>query len=305
MHSQRRTADEPATTPSWRLIGGFFLCLLMGSAQAHSSHDSRLVHPFIVSGVILNSDNAERIEAFAKILGEAAGYPLQVRFVDSYDALSTALRKDPDAIGWTCGAPFVEDHHRDGQQLVSVPLLRGQPNYYSLVISRMGGAEKSLLDFRGKVLAYSDRRSNSGYVAPAYALKQAGFDMQKYFRLLLHAGNHERSIEAVAKGLADVAAVDEYVWIEYLKRHPDTGRQLHQIERLGPFPFTPIVAGKAVDRATLKRLQQTLGGLAQKPAGKALLDDLGLDGFVTRDKDFYRPVEDMMRSLGWPRDGTP
>ena len=305
MHSQRRTADEPATTPSWRLIGGLCLCLLMGSAQAHSRHDSRLIHPFIVSGVILNSDNAGRIEAFAKILGEAAGYPLQVRFVDSYDALSTALRTDPDAIGWTCSAPFVEDHHRDGQQLVTVPLLRGQPNYYSLVISRMGGAEKSLLDFRGKVLAYSDRRSNSGYVAPAYALKQAGFDMQNYFRLLLHAGNHERSIEAVANGLADVAAVDEYVWIEYLKRHPDTGQQLHQIERLGPFPFTPIVAGKAVDRATLKRLQQTLGGLAHKPAGKALLDDLGLDGFVTRDKDFYRPIEDMMRSLGWPRDGPP
>jgi len=302
MHSQRRTADKPSSTPSWRLIGGLFLCLLMGSAQAHSSHDSRLLHPFIVSGVILNSDNAGRIEAFARILGEAAGYPLQVRFVDSYDALSAALRKDPDAIGWTCGAPFVEDHRQDGQQLVAVPLLHGQPTYYSLIISRRGGTEKSLLDFRGKVFAYSDRRSNSGYVAPAYQLKQAGFGIQNYFRLLLHAGNHERSIEAVANGLADVAAVDEYVWLEYLKRHPQTGRQLHQIERLGPFPFTPIVAGKAVGQDTIGRLQQTLSRLGQKPAGKALLDDFGLDGFVTRGKDFYRPIEDMMRALGWPRE---
>ncbi len=302
MHSQRRTAHRQRTVSSGWLISGLILCLLTASTQAHSSHDSRLLHPFIVSGVILNSDNAGRIEAFARILGEAAGYPLQVRFVDSYSALSAALRKDPDAIGWTCGAPYVEDHLNDGQQLVSVPLFLARPTYHSLIISRRDRPEKSLLDFRGKVLAYSDKRSNSSYMVPTYQLKQAGFEIQSYFRLLLHAGSHERSIEAVANGLADVAAVDEYVWVEYLKIHPDIGQQLHEIERLGPFPFTPIVAGKAVDQKTIERLQQALTGLAQKPAGKKLLDSFGLDGFITRDDDFYQPIKDMMRTLGWPQD---
>ncbi len=303
MHSQRRTAHRQHPARPWQWVAGLSLCLLAGAAQAHPSHGDRLVHPFIVSGVILNSDNAGRIEAFARILGEATGYPLQVRFVDSYDALSAALRKDPDALGWTCGAPYVEDRVKDGQQLVGIPLLRGQPRYHSLIISRRERPEKTLLAFRGQVFAYSDGRSNSGYVAPAYRLKQAGFEIQNYFRLLLHAGNHERSIEAVASGLADVAAVDEYVWREYLRMHPQTRRQLHEIERLGPFPFTPIVAGKAVDQGTIKRLQQTLTTLDQRPAGKELLEDFGLDGFTARDDDFYRPIEDMMRALGWPRDG--
>jgi len=299
----RRSTPRACGTPSlWLLMGTLMLCLLAGRTQAHSSHDSRLVHPFIVSGVVLNSDNAGRIEAFAKILGEAAGYPLQVRFVDSYDALSAALRKDPNAIGWTCGAPYVEDHIRDGQQLIGIPLFHGQPTYHSLVITRRGRPETSLLDFKGQILAYSDERSNSSYIVPAYQLKQAGFDIQNYFRLLLLAGNHERSIESVASGLADVAAIDEYVWVEYLKIHPDVGRKLHEIERFGPFPFTPIVAGKAVDRNTIERLQQALTGLAQKPAGKKLLDTFGIDGFVEKNDDFYRPIEDMMRTLGWPQE---
>ncbi|MCF6209851.1 MAG: PhnD/SsuA/transferrin family substrate-binding protein [Gammaproteobacteria bacterium] len=302
MDNPQRIANRQRPPPAWRLISGLALCLLLVSTQIHSGHDARQSHPFIVSGVVLSSDAALHIEDFAKLLGKAAGYPLRVRFVDSYNALSTALREDPSAIGWTCGAAFVEDRIRDGQQLVSIPLFRGQPTYHSLIITRRGRTEASLLDFKGQILAYSDGRSNSGYVVPAYQLKQAGFAIRNYFRLLLHTGNHERSIEAVANGLADVAAVDEYVWVEYLKMHPGIANELHEIERFGPFPFTLVVAGKAVDRHTLERLQQTLSGLAQSPGGKKLLDSFGIDGFVKKENDFYRPIEDMMRTLGWPQE---
>ncbi len=286
------------------LMGVLMLCLLAAThVQAHMGHEAKLDHPFIVSGVIVNSNTAAYVEAFARTLGKAAGYPLKVQFVDSYSALTAALHKDPNAIGWTCGAPFVEDHVRDGQQLVGVPLFRGEPTYYSLIITRKGRPEKTLLDFKGKVLAYSDPRSNSGYVAPAYQLKQAGFDIRDYFRLLLLVGNHERSIEAVASGLADAAAVDEYVWVEYLKSHPELAGRLVEIDRFGPFPFTPIVAGKAVNKKTIDRLQKALLGLSRKNEGKKLLGKFGLDGFTVKSADFYQPIESMMRDLNWPLEG--
>ena len=286
----------------WLLAGILLLCLPLHPAQAHKDQSP---HPFIVSGVIVNSDAAALIESFAKVLSEAAGYSLRVRFVDSYRALSEALREDTNALGWTCGAPFVEDHQRDGQQLVAIPLFRGQPTYHSLIITRRDRPERTLLDFKGEVFAYSDPRSNSGYVVPAYQLKKAGFDIRNYFRLLLHAGNHERSIEAVATGLADVAAVDEYVWVEYLKAHPEAARELREIERFGPFPFTPIVAGKNVDAETIRKLRQALLSLSRRDAGKQLLASFGLDGFTRKDEDFYRPIADMLHSLGGVKQGTP
>lgn len=279
------------------LTGLMIFCLSLGLAQAHGEHGGKSTHPFVVSGVVLNAAATERMKAFADILGRAAGYALAVDFVDSYSALSEALRNDPNALGWTCGAPFVEDRLKDGQQLIGVPLFRGQPTYHSLVITRRGRPEKSLLDFRGKVLAYSDIRSNSSYVSPAYTLRQAGYDMETFFRFRLHTGNHERSIVAVANGLADVAAVDEYVWVEYLRANPDIEQKVKIIERQGPFPFTPIVAGRGLDAGLVERLQRALVGLKQDRQGRKLLDEFGLDGFVTVSDDFYQPIEAMLRTL--------
>lgn len=301
MCSQGQTADRlpPRSWPLIPWLAGILLSLATLSAVAHSGHASR-PHPFIVSGVVINSDAAAQIEALANMLGKAAGYPLQVQFAKSYSALSDGLRNDPYAIGWTCGAPFVEDHIRDGQQLIGVPLFRGQPTYHSLIITRQGRPEKSLLDFKGQVLAYSDSRSNSGYIVPAYELSLAGFSIEHYFRLLLHAGNHERSIEALMNGLADVAAIDEYVWVEYLKVHPAAATTLHEIARLGPFPFTPIVAGQAVSGERIAQLQQALLSLSSRPAGQQLLQSFGLDGFSKQTADFYLPIEKMLRQLNRP-----
>ncbi len=224
------------------IFSSFFVSLFGAGSPAHaedirpSADRSGVIHDFVITGVVLNSGNARLVEQFVELLGKRSGYRMRARFVSSYDDLSDVLRKQPDAIGWTCGAPFVQDRRRDGQQLVSVPLFKGQPLYDSLILTRKGRREKTLADFRGQILAYSDPRSNSGFIAPAYRLKKQGIDMKKHFRLLLHTGNHERSIRALLNGLADVAAVDEYVWVAWRRNNPQKARKLTVLERIGPSP---------------------------------------------------------------------
>jgi len=256
------------------------------------------VHPFVVTGVVKESGNARLLQDFVNYLSRRSDYPLRLVYTDSYRGLSEQLRNNPMAVGWACGAPFVEDHVTDGQQLVTVPLFQGAPTYHSLLIARHDPGKQHLLDFSGAVFAYSDPRSNSGFIVPAFQLKQAGQDIHRFFRLLLPAGTHEHSIEAVRYGLADVATVDEYVWVEYLRSHPQVSQKLTVLERYGPYPFTPVVAGRSVTPAVTARLQKALTSMATDTEGRALIERFHLDGFVRRPVTFYRPIADMLQSLG-------
>lgn len=278
-----------------RILNTIILLLSIGwGASSTVLADEGKVHRFVVSGVVVNSGNGKSIQKFVDYLSHQANYPMDVVFVDSYARLSGILRKHPDAFAWTCGAPFVEDAKSDGQQLVSVPLFNGTPTYHSVILAKKGTTKQQLRDFEGEVFVYSDPRSNSGYISPKYALKKQSIDMEQHFRLMVHSGSHERSIEALQGGLADVAAVDEYVWVEYLKKYPQAKNELVEIERMGPFPFTPIVAGSAVSKKKIITMNKILGSMKESEQGKKYLDSFGLDGFVQVSIDFFDPIEKML-----------
>jgi len=147
-------------TTCFRTTGSSFisllvmLTLLMFTPAQYSFASEKKPQPFVVSGVIINSHNADLIERFAQYLSKQSGYPLQVVYVNKYAQLSRVLRENPKAVGWTCGAPYVQDSETNGQKLVAVPLFNKKPTYHSLVLTRRDRPEKTLADFKNGVLAY-------------------------------------------------------------------------------------------------------------------------------------------------------
>ncbi len=281
-----------------RQFASLLFTILLITGQTHPAQASdNTQQPFVVSGVIINSQNGNLIERFTQYLSAQSAYPLQLVYVNNYTELSRVLRENPKAVGWTCGMPYVQDSQLDGQQLVAVPLFNNKPSYHSLILTRSDRREKTLADFKDGVLAYPDPRSNSGYLSPRYALFKQGIDINKHFRLLLNTSSHEGSIKAVINNLADVAAVDEYIWHSYLEAHPEANKILHEIERMGPFPFTPIVTGNKVSASDINKLSSALINMKNEAAGKKLLSEFHLDGFVTKKPAFYRPVKNMLKEV--------
>jgi len=275
----------------WLLL--FFSFLYCGSSIAADKRH----HLFVVSGVVINSGNAKVINEFVNFLSSQSDYLMTAHFVKNYEELSDTLRQHPDAIAWTCSLPFVEDHINDGQQLIAVPLFNNKPLYHSLILTRSNRKEKNLLDFKDQVIAYSDPRSNSGYLSPSHALFQAGFTINEFFRVSINANTHEGSIEAVRGGLADVAAIDEYIWVEYLKQHPEAKQELKELERMGPYPFTPIVAGSRVTQDEIDFLAHALTNMSHNRQGKHFLSIFGLNGFVLKDVSFFDPIKSIAQQL--------
>lgn len=280
-----------------RILSLLLLLLLLFHKVIFAAQDTPKEHLFIVSGVIVNSESSKKIAHFINMIAQKSGYLLKPFYVDSYTRLSKVLRENPDALAWTCGVPYVEDSIKDQQQLIAVPLFNGVPTYSSFIVTRRDNSGKKLLDFKAKILAYSDHRSNSGYVAPSVLLKNGGEDMADFFKVKIHTGTHEKSIEAIYRGIADVGAIDEYVWVEYIKNKPDIAKKLHVIEKSGPFPFTPIVAAKGVPKEMVEKIRIALTNMTQAE-NLRFRNDFKLDGFVSKPPQFFNPIKDNMSYIG-------
>jgi len=272
------------------LLASLFLFSIPSYAYAGSSK-------LALSGVVLDQGDNVALSRFTTWLAKQANYNLTPSYKESYQDITNYLSDHRKSLAWTCGAPFVEDYKKYGQQLIAVPLFNGKPTYHSLVIAKKGRIEHSLADFKEKVFAYSDPRSNSGFVAPAFALKKQGIDINKHFRLMVHAGSHEGSIDAVLNDFVDVANVDEYILVQHMRAHPEDKGKLLVLEKFGPFPFTPIVAGSDTPEAVIERLQKALTSMHLDPEGLKILESLGLDGFVVKPVSFYQPISDMLDNL--------
>ena len=84
----------------------------------------------------------------------------------SYREVSELLIAEKLDAAWICGFPYVR--YRDRMHLLAVPTYQGKPLYRSYVIvpKQRRQDERRSLDLRGKIYAFSDPDSNSGWLVP-------------------------------------------------------------------------------------------------------------------------------------------
>lgn len=197
----------------------------------------------------------------------------------SYREVVDLVRAGKLDFAWICGYPYVR--YRNELKLVAVPLWRGGPYYQSyLIVPAQDFHVAALADLRGKIFAYSDPDSNSGYLYPRYALATRGFNPSDFFSRSFFTWAHRKVVEAVGVGLADGGAVDGYVWETLAEVHPELTRATRIIERSTALGHPPFVARADIAQADLQRFRAVLVEMANDPTGEALLRRLRLDGFT-------------------------
>jgi ABC-type phosphate/phosphonate transport system substrate-binding protein len=123
---------------------------------------------------------------------------------------SAILREPGLWFGHTCGYPLVS-HLQDDFSPFCVPLFEVQGTdgrrYSSRIIVGAESGIQSLVECRGHVAAMNNSDSNSGMNVLRHAV--AGIhDGGAFFSRVVTSGGHLHSLEAVASGAADVAAID-------------------------------------------------------------------------------------------------
>ena len=237
------------------------------------------------------------LDRWAVYLEKRLGRPVQFVQRRSYGELMEGLLGGELQAAWICTYPYASQRNR--LRLLVVPLFQGKARYRSYLIVNAGDrATRDIRDLAGKVFAYADNRSLTGYLVPRQWLKEMGLDPNHFFGATFFTWSHRNSIEAVAEGLADGAAVDSYIW-ESMKRYfPGVTVRTRVVRRSRYFVFRPLVTDRALDPALFDTLQQALLSMNEDPEGRAVLEQLNLDGFRDPDPGLYDSAFQFVEEAG-------
>lgn len=225
-----------------------------------------------------------------------------VEFVQrrSYREVMQLLEGGEIDFSWICGYPYVMAREAGYLDLLAVPEYQGAPYYRSYIIVHRDSPFSGLRDLRGRVFAYSDPDSNSGYLVPREMLaRQTGLP-EAYFRQTFFTFDHGETIEAVAERVADGGAVDSYVW-EYLKHvTPTLVERTRVVDSSRLFGFPPLVAQRNTAAPLVGRMKLALLGMDKDEDGKALLAALALDRFADHPDSLFDGIAETAQRLSGP-----
>ncbi len=228
-------------------------------------------------------DAHERYWALIRTALRAAG-------ISAPDALNpngigTAFWSAPDLVfSQTCGMPY-RTLLQSKVQIVATPdyAVPGcAPGYYmSQLIKRRDDPRSTLREFAGATVALNEYGSQSGFAALASAMQNAQITAGQ----VQITGAHAASIEAVADGVADVAAIDAVTWT-LLCAHHNAGAEVEAFAQTTPTPGLPYICSLSVDRQKVfDAVAAAMNDLTQ-----ADKDLLMLRGLVHLGPDVYTAV---------------
>ncbi|MGI3168092.1 phosphate/phosphite/phosphonate ABC transporter substrate-binding protein [Pseudooceanicola sp. C21-150M6] len=156
----------------------------------------------------------------------------------------------------TCGLPY-RSRLRGVVRIIGSPdygLEGCPPGYYnSAIVVRAGDEAIAPEDWRGKVLAFNEGRSQSGWAA---ALNHAA-GLGTGYGGMVETGAHINSARAVSEGRADIAVIDAHT-LRFIQRFDDWAQGLKVIGRTEPTPATPFITKGTADDETVALLRAAL-----------------------------------------------
>ena len=175
------------------------------------------------------------------------------------------LRNDHWDFIFICGLPLIR-HNRlavSPLQLLAAPVMLGdryenQPIYFADIVVNAASNFKQFKDLAGTRFCYNDQGSNSGYNLLRYRLLQhLHHKGTAYFSDVQQSGSHQRSLQWIANGLADCAAIDSVVMEAELRQFPELRQSFRIIESMRS-PMPPIAVSSRLEPSLIAQLQSTL-----------------------------------------------
>lgn len=188
-----------------------------------------------------------------------------------------------------CTGGYVDLERRSpgAVEVVAVPVVRGQTTYQSYVIVPRASPAHDLADLHGKRFAFTDELSLSGFGYPSHLLRKMGSDAGTFFGSVTFTHSHDRSIDAVAKGVVDGAAVDSLIYDELARSSTEVQTATRVIHRSPHYGVAPVVVSTRVPPERRAAIRDALLHLHEDPEARAALALVGFDRFSAPEPALY------------------
>jgi len=217
-----------------------------------------------------------------------------------------ALWRSPNLVfGQSCGYPFVKDL-RDSVALIATPEYDfpgcDGMAHRSFLVRRAGDPRRSLEAFRGGVAALNAWDSNSGMnlFRAAIAPLAGG---RTFFGAVVAMGSHQRSVEAVAEGRTDLAAIDCVSFGLMKGLRPNLIARVAVVAESPLSPGLPFIMNGSLPEAAPASVREALFDVLADPDLAEARAALGLKGArVTTPADYERvlDIEREAEAAGYP-----
>lgn len=161
---------------------------------------------------ILGGENAQdrmtNLECFRAKVEAELGVPTKLFTPADYDGVIQGLLGGTLDFAWL-GASAYAKTYLTNPEAVDVMLTKqntdGTTGYYAIGFAKTDSGIASMDDAKGKVFAFADPNSTSGYLVPGAELQETYGKLEDYFAEVKMSGGHEQSIVGVANGDFDAA----------------------------------------------------------------------------------------------------
>ena len=156
---------------------------------------------------ILGGENAQdrmtNLECFRAAIEADLGVPVKLFTPADYDGVIQGLLGGSLDYAWLGASAYAKIYLTD-PEAVEVKLIKqnldDSTGYYSIGFTRKDTGITSMDDAKGKVFAFADPNSTSGYLVPGAELTTKYGTLEDYFAEVKMSGGHEQSIVGVANG---------------------------------------------------------------------------------------------------------
>ncbi|MDD4310003.1 MAG: phosphate/phosphite/phosphonate ABC transporter substrate-binding protein [Candidatus Cloacimonetes bacterium] len=255
--------------------------------------------PSLEAGKVVQSG-----EAIAAFLQKETGYHYKVAVPTSYAAVIEALGTYQADVAWLPTYAYVLAKQKYGAEVRLMTLRNGLNKYRGQFVVRSNSEIKSLADIAGKIVAYTDAASTSGYIYPSAILKQKGIVPKDY----IFAGGHPQAILAVYSQRADVACT---YWSpadasgkpmdareKLFETHPDIFDKLRIVDFTDWIPNDTVTFRKDLPPELETNVVEALYKFAQNGSGKATLKTLyDIDGLEHATDADYEVVRTTLKAM--------
>ena len=178
-----------------------------GALAADWKTDYQVVKFGILSGEN-EKDRIARYTPFEEYLEAELGIEVEIFTAGNYDGVIQAMAADQIEFAFFGSSSYAAAYtETDGgvEPLLSRLQNDDSTGYYSIVVTRCDSGLNDIASLEGKVLAFADPDSTSGYAVPYFNLAKE-VDVTSYFAATPFSGSHESGVQGVVNGTFDAAA---------------------------------------------------------------------------------------------------
>jgi ABC-type phosphate/phosphonate transport system substrate-binding protein len=197
------------------------------------------------------------------------------------ERLLRAQHVDADSASITqmCGYPLQTDYRGQytllGMPCYGVPGCDG-PTHRSFIVVASTSSAVCLEDLRGGTFAVNSMDSNTGMNLPRHRLAPLA-RAKRFFDRLHLTGSHRASMEAVANGQADAAAIDCVTFGLHAELEPGTIAGLRVLDRTSVSPSIPFVVPRTTAESTVAAMRRALEHFSARAEFAALRQALRIE----------------------------